>query len=137
MEEGFVEVHHQESFLVFLFRSLGMRYAFLIPLVALAAFVIVLIVVIRGKGPFAVSAMVFAIAMPLLVGLNGALDGMLASYQVIAMSTQSPKPNEIAQGVSMSLVAPLVAMFFTTPAFFTALVGSLLRSLLPDSQTPK
>jgi biopolymer transport protein ExbB len=51
-----------------------------------------------------------------MVGLLGTVDGMVASFQVIANSTQQPKPNELAEGISMALVTTLVGLWLAIPA---------------------
>jgi hypothetical protein len=119
----------QESLLHFYYAALGLRYAVMLPLAGLVSFALVLLVVIRGRGPLASAALLISLSLPLLVGLHAALDGLLASYQVIAYSSTQPKPSEIAQGWSMALVAPLTGMFLMGPSLLTALVGSVVRSL--------
>ena len=45
-----------------------------------------------------------------MVGLLGTVDGMVASFMVIARSTATPKPSVLAQGVSMALITTLVGL---------------------------
>lgn len=51
-----------------------------------------------------------------MVGLLGTVDGMVASFQVIAQSTTQPKPSELAQGISMALITTLVGLWLAIPA---------------------
>lgn len=51
-----------------------------------------------------------------MVGLLGTVDGMVASFQVIARSATTPKPSELAQGISMALVTTLVGLWLAIPA---------------------
>lgn len=51
-----------------------------------------------------------------MFGLLGTVDGMVASFQVIARSSTSPKPSELAQGISMALVTTLVGLWLAIPA---------------------
>ena len=122
----------QESLLHFYYSALGLRYSVMLPLAALVSFALVLLIVIRGRGPLASAALLISLSLPLLVGLHGALDGLIAAFTVIASSNKQPKPSEIAQGWSMALVAPLLGMMLVGPSLLTALVGSVVRSLRDD-----
>ncbi len=51
-----------------------------------------------------------------MFGLLGTVDGMVASFQVIARSSTTPKPSELAQGISMALVTTLVGLWLAIPA---------------------
>lgn len=51
-----------------------------------------------------------------MVGLLGTVDGMVASFQVIARSGASPKASELAEGISMALITTLVGLVLAIPA---------------------
>jgi len=51
-----------------------------------------------------------------MVGLLGTVDGMVVSFTVIAESTSTPKPSELATGISMALVTTLVGLVIAIPA---------------------
>jgi len=51
-----------------------------------------------------------------MVGLLGTVQGMIASFQVIATSTTAPKPSELAAGISTALVTTLVGLWLAIPA---------------------
>ncbi len=51
-----------------------------------------------------------------MVGLLGTVDGMVASFMVIARSTTTPKPNELAVGISTALITTLVGLVLAIPA---------------------
>lgn len=51
-----------------------------------------------------------------MVGLLGTVDGMVASFQVIAQSESQPKPSQLAQGISMALITTLVGLWLAIPA---------------------
>jgi biopolymer transport protein ExbB len=51
-----------------------------------------------------------------MVGLLGTVDGMVASFSVIATSTSTPKPSELATGISMALVTTLAGLIIAIPA---------------------
>src|SRR5262245_33911240 len=104
MQEDFIEdVPRQQSYLEFIFSSLGWRYTMLLPLAALLSFVLILILVLRGKGSAVPAGLVLLVPLPIIVGVFGVVDGLLASFQVIAMSNTAPKPALYAQGICMSL----------------------------------
>jgi len=51
-----------------------------------------------------------------MVGLLGTVDGMVASFSVIAQSTTTPKPSELAAGISTALITTLVGLWIAIPA---------------------
>ncbi|NLF71912.1 MAG: MotA/TolQ/ExbB proton channel family protein [Candidatus Anammoximicrobium sp.] len=51
-----------------------------------------------------------------MFGLLGTVDGMVKSFQVIARSSTTPKPSELAMGISMALVTTLVGLWLAIPA---------------------
>jgi len=51
-----------------------------------------------------------------MVGLYGTVDGMIAAFRKIATSTDTPKPNELAEGISTALVTTIVGLFIAIPA---------------------
>jgi biopolymer transport protein ExbB len=51
-----------------------------------------------------------------MVGLLGTVDGMVASFQVIALSGATPKASELADGISMALITTLVGLVLAIPA---------------------
>jgi biopolymer transport protein ExbB len=51
-----------------------------------------------------------------MFGLLGTVDGMVKSFQVIARSSTTPKPSELAQGISMALVTTLIGLWLAIPA---------------------
>jgi biopolymer transport protein ExbB len=67
-----------------------------------------------------------------MVGLLGTVDGMVQSFQVIALSNATPKPSELAQGVSMALITTLVGLWLAIPAIisFNLLKNQLTRLTL-------
>lgn len=51
-----------------------------------------------------------------MVGLLGTVDGMIMSFSVIANSTSTPKPYELAKGISTALFTTLVGLLIAIPA---------------------
>ena len=51
-----------------------------------------------------------------MFGLLGTVDGMVQAFEVIAHSTVSPKPAELAEGIATALVTTLVGLWLAIPA---------------------
>ena len=112
-----------------MFTALGLPYVILLPLAGFLSFLFALIIVLRGKGPMAGAALILIVHVPLIIGVFAAIQGAIASYTVIAMSAATPKPSEVAAGISTALVAPLVGMLLMVPGYATAALGASIRSL--------
>lgn len=51
-----------------------------------------------------------------MLGLLGTVQGMVQAFGVIARSTVSPKPSELAQGITLALVTTLEGLIVAIPA---------------------
>jgi len=51
-----------------------------------------------------------------MIGLLGTVQGMIASFQVIATSTAAPKPAALAEGIATALFTTLVGLMIAIPA---------------------
>jgi biopolymer transport protein ExbB len=51
-----------------------------------------------------------------MVGLLGTVDGMVESFMVIANSDVTPKPSQLAIGISKALITTLVGLWLAIPA---------------------
>ncbi len=51
-----------------------------------------------------------------MFGLLGTVNGMIIAFNKIAQSTTTPKPSELAQGISMALVTTLIGLIIAIPA---------------------
>ena len=67
-----------------------------------------------------------------MVGLLGTVDGMIMSFNVIATSETSPKPSQLAFGISTALVTTLVGLLIAIPAiaFFNIMKNRIARLVL-------
>jgi biopolymer transport protein ExbB len=67
-----------------------------------------------------------------MFGLLGTVDGMVQSFAVIANSTVTPKPYELAQGIMTALVTTLVGLWLAIPAIcaFNILRNRISRLVL-------
>ena len=50
------------------------------------------------------------------MGLFGTVHGMIKSFSVIATSSSTPAPSELAKGISTALFTTLVGLFIAIPA---------------------
>ncbi len=67
-----------------------------------------------------------------MLGLLGTVQGMVMSFQVIATSTTSPKPYQLADGIATALFTTLEGLIVAIPAifFFTFFKNRLARFLM-------
>lgn len=119
----------QESLLIWYFKALGIRYAFLLPLVALICLALVVLVAVVWKHHSLTALLALLIPLPVYFGIVGCIDGLAASFQVLAHSTTVPHMNELAAGGSMSLATVQVGMYLALPTFLLAIAILLWRSL--------
>lgn len=67
-----------------------------------------------------------------MLGLMGTVQGMIASFSVIAQSTEAPKPYELADGISTALFTTLIGLGIAVPAmiFYNILKNRVSRFVL-------
>lgn len=67
-----------------------------------------------------------------MIGLLGTVQGMIASFQVIAKGGATPKPADLAAGISTALFTTLVGLFIAIPAIaaYNILRNRVARLLL-------
>jgi biopolymer transport protein ExbB len=67
-----------------------------------------------------------------MVGLLGTVDGMIASFSVIANSATQPKPSELAAGIATALFTTLVGLVIAIPAigFYNIMKNRISRLVL-------
>jgi len=127
----------RQSLLSWMFTALGFPYVVLLPAAGLVCFLLALIVVLRGRGPMSGPALILIVHVPLLIGVFAAIQGGIASYIIIATSASTPKPSEVAEGISTALVAPMAGMLLMVPSYATAALGAFIRCLGSNSEGRK
>ena len=67
-----------------------------------------------------------------MMGLMGTVQGMVNSFDKIAMSAVSPKPSDLAEGISTALVTTLIGLMLAIPAmvFHSILKNRIQRMVL-------
>lgn len=127
------DVAPQPSFLLWLFHSLGITFSVLFLLSALGCFFLTLLLCLRGKGPMANACLLLVVHWPTMVGLLGAVTGIISMFQVLARSSATPKPSELAEGWAVALVTVLIGVLMTMFFYLLAIVGTLFRSFASES----
>lgn len=122
----------RQSFLFWFLGALGWRYTFLLPAVTLLSFILLLIVVFRGRGWAAGAAAVLLVPLPLLVGLMGTIDGLIATHLALASRDVAPLPSHIGEAYGTALVTPLVGICLMVPNYWLAVTCLFVRSLRDD-----
>ena len=67
-----------------------------------------------------------------MLGLMGTVQGMINSFDKIASSAVSPKPSELAEGISTALFTTLIGLMIAVPAmvFYSILKNRIQRLVL-------
>lgn len=67
-----------------------------------------------------------------MIGLFGTVQGMISSFQIIAVSGASPKPSDLAEGISTALFTTLIGLAIAIPAIaaYNILRNRVTRLLL-------
>jgi biopolymer transport protein ExbB len=72
-------------------------------------------------------------ALAPMFGLLGTVDGMVASFMIIARSETAPKPSQLAIGISQALITTLIGLWLAIPAIACfALFKNWLQKLTGD-----
>ena len=121
----------QQSMLMWIFSSLGWRYTLALPLAGLVSFALAVVLVARG-GRYAGAALMFAVPLPFIVGMFGAIEGMTTTLNFLAASETAPKPSDVAYGISMALVTPMIGLLLMGPAYLVAMIGLFIRAMAGD-----
>jgi biopolymer transport protein ExbB len=67
-----------------------------------------------------------------MFGLLGTVDGMVAAFDVIAKSSVTPKPSELAAGIGTALVTTVLGLWVAIPsiAYYTVMRNRMQKLLL-------
>lgn len=77
----------------------------------------------------AATALILISHVPLLIGVLIGLGGAISSYTMVATSATTPRPGEVALGISTALVAPMAGIILMAPGYATAALGAFVRSV--------
>ena len=125
-----MEPVQQQSYLGWMFQSLGPVYGLALPLAGFAVFVGGCLVVLLSKRNSVVAAYLAVLPFPLMIGLLGTIHGMMSSFQVMGISSVAPRPADLAMGFSMALFSSLIGLLVTFPSYFVVVGGLLVRTMM-------
>ncbi|MCM2375263.1 hypothetical protein [Aporhodopirellula aestuarii] len=122
-------MNESQSLMGWAISALGPLYLVLLPLSAVVSFILVIVLLFRGRGAMAVASILLLVHAPLMIGIFAAVQGLVNVYAIIGMSGATPKPAELASGYSVALFAPVVAMLLMIPSYLAACIGTFLRAV--------
>jgi hypothetical protein len=125
---------HPRSRFMFVVDALGVN-GLLLPLVALAAMVVIALMIWKGKGPAMVGAVLLVVPAPICWSLLGAVSGLLSSFGVLATADVQLKSSEIFGGMAEVLVNVQTGAVLTIPLFLSAVGGLIFRALTDVAPT--
>jgi hypothetical protein len=117
MEEHLDFPPTEQSFALWLFRAMGIRYTIWLPFFTVLAFVLALLAVMKFKPPYLTATLLAVVPLPIYIGAVGVIDGLVASFQVIALSGATPRSSDVADGAAMSLVTLQVGLILALPLY--------------------
>jgi hypothetical protein len=116
---------------MFIVHALGIN-GLLVPVIALVALAVVVLLVWKGKGPAMVGAILLVVPAPIYWTVLGALSGLASSYEVMYMTDVEPRPRDFYGGYAEILVSIQIGVLATVPVFMAA-VGGLIYRAVTDS----
>jgi hypothetical protein len=117
-----------KSYLHTYFVALGPTFALLLPISALVAFVLTLLLVRRGRGEALGPALLIIVPMPVYVGTFAAIYGVLSFLPPIPKLNTQPSHLDVAFELWMADICVFSGMLLSTPAYLTAVIGTTIRS---------
>ena len=129
-QDEFMEARpRKKSYLMWMYGALGIRYTLLLPLSGLAVFLGACLVVALSRRPATIASYLVILPLPLLFGLFGTVEGLIAGWSVIGMSTTMPRMNELGELFSTALFTTFVGFLVNAPAYFVVAIGLPMRSI--------
>jgi len=115
-------------------RLLGPFYSILLLLTGVTCFLLVVVLVVRGKGSIAAAPLLLIAHLPLLIGLFAAVHGGILDYLEIATNGDPPRPATMGSAIARPLVALLGGMLMTFPGYLAATVASFVQAIKATSE---
>jgi hypothetical protein len=125
----------RRSIFEWLFEGIGLPYSLLLPVTALVAFVLVIILLRRAKGVELVGALLFVVPMPIFVGCIRIVYDMIEAMQVVAIS-DSPKLGEVVYAATIGMATFWYGMILVLPSYLLALGGLFARAIRSARSQP-
>jgi len=117
------------SFFEWAFQSLGFFYGVLIPLTGLLVFLGACLVVMLSRRPAVIAAYLVFLPLPMLIGVYGSVEGLIACFSMSAMPRGTPLPAEVGIGISTALFSTVAGMAVSFPSYFVLAFGLFFRTL--------
>ncbi|MCA8988924.1 MAG: hypothetical protein KDA78_14845 [Planctomycetaceae bacterium] len=121
--------HASPSYLGWLLSSIGPVFLLIFAVTFLVSGIICVIIIFRERGAIPAAALVLAAHFPLIVGIISAVISGISAFQLIAMSAVSPKPSELAAGISGALFSLLAGAILTLMLYVICILGGVMTSL--------
>jgi hypothetical protein len=119
------------SMLELFWQSVGLRYLFFLLVCTGISLALVLLLIVKGKGPALGPALALAASLPFLIGLfgtaNSVIDGCLSLSGITI-----PQVEDIAKIAARASANLLVALIAGLPGYVAALAGTAYRSLMGE-----
>lgn len=131
-----IDMPPEQPMIVWLFRALGIRYTFLLPAVTVLALLLAVLAIWKFKTPTLTALLLAGVPLPLLLGAFGSIDGLMASFQIIMISSATPRASEVAEGGAMSLVSMQVGLILSLPLYLLALTALCYRAFAYREAAP-
>ena len=124
------------SYLQWMLDALGLNYCLLLVLAGVCGFVMTLLMVRRGKGDKPSIGILLCIGLPLLVGLQATVSGMIKGMISIAThATGESNQEDMARVIAISLFPLLLGILLMIPGYLVATIGLFRRSIRGESET--
>ncbi len=116
--------------------ALGLYYCLLLVLAGVCGFVMTLLMVRRCKGDKPSIGILLCIGLPLLVGLQATVSGMIKGMISIAThATGESNQEDMARVIAISLFPLLLGILLMIPGYLVATIGLFRRSIWEESET--
>ena len=123
----------QESFASWLIGCLGL-YGVLALLAGAVVFLGACFVVSFARRPAVIAAYLVFLLLPPLLGILGALAGIVSAFSVLARTAGEIKQSAICGALAEALVTPLTALMITLPSYGVIAIGLFVRTLRADGR---
>src|SRR5262245_24867717 len=110
---------HSQSRLTFMLNALGSN-TLVLPLLALAALTLVVLLLVKGKGPAMVGGILLVTPLPICWGVLSVVSSLASVYGILGLADIEPKPSELYVGYAQILITAQIAIMLNTPAFVAA-----------------
>lgn len=122
-----------QPYLRFLIEVQG-GYAILIPVAAVISVLLTLLLVLRGREPFAGFAILLVAPLPLIISLIGSLhSGIHTSFLLVKAADTHPNGMWLVFGISLLFV--MIGLLHSAPSYGVAIFGLMLRVASRSEET--